>query len=339
MTAFRYSPVVAVGCAPLALLSHPVGSAVLRLVTMLVLLIGLVWWGAKLFRSTDGPKGWGQWMLLTALAGGSSLLDIQFNVFYLGLILIALAAMSEGRWNLAALALALAVCCKVYPISLALLLIVIHPRRFGPRFAVAMLLLLALPFVFQHPGYVTAQYLAWPQGGLSPERTCADFQDVMYLWQRYVGAMNRGVFLVLSAAAGALLALIAWWRRHQLQGDAGLICLSGMGLIWMLAFGPATEGTTYVVLAPIGALAAVAALQRRLPLWSRALGATAYGLLALSTLQLVLPINKPLIHIGAQPFAALLLLPVFACWHAPAFENRPAQTASPQTYSDPGVAA
>src|SRR5579864_4967730 len=48
LNVFRYSPLVAAFCAPLALVSNPMGSALLRLVNFVVLLVGLTWWGKKL---------------------------------------------------------------------------------------------------------------------------------------------------------------------------------------------------------------------------------------------------------------------------------------------------
>ncbi|HEY1380306.1 MAG TPA: glycosyltransferase 87 family protein, partial [Gemmataceae bacterium] len=106
LTVFRYSPLVAAACAPLALLSPPAGSAALRLVNFAALIAGLAWWGRRVLPSpTDRAK----WWLLVALAGGPALLDVQFNLLTVGLMLVGAAAFSAGRLNVSAAALSLAV--------------------------------------------------------------------------------------------------------------------------------------------------------------------------------------------------------------------------------------
>src|SRR5581483_7963834 len=85
LTVFRNSPLVAAGCAPLALLSNPAGSAVLRLVNFAALIAGLACWAAVAV-----PPAWrARWWLLVAAAGGPALLDVQLNLLTLGLMLLA----------------------------------------------------------------------------------------------------------------------------------------------------------------------------------------------------------------------------------------------------------
>jgi alpha-1,2-mannosyltransferase len=311
LTVFRYSPLVAAGCTPLALLTAPAGSAALRFVSLAILVAGLAWWGKVVLRS---PPERARWWLLVAVAGGPALLDVQLNLLALGLMLVAAAAFTTGRLNLSAGALSLAVCLKAYPVALAMLLILIQPRRFGPRFVAALLLVIALPFALQSPGYVTSQYHDWLFGGLNPRYIDGAFQDVMFLWQRWVGPMDRSVFTLLSVAAGAAIAVVVIVRRHRLAVEDQVVSAFGLATAWMMAFGPATEATTYVLLAPSASLAVLQTT--RLPARARWLAAVAYGLLALSQLQLLFPLNRPLHRVGAQPFVALLVLAVFAGWRS-----------------------
>ncbi len=51
-----------------------------------------------------------------------------------------------------------------------------------------------------------------------------------------------------------------------------------------------------------------------MPTWSRFAVAVSFTLLTLAQVQLWFPLNKPIYKIGGQPFAALLLLLVFARW-------------------------
>ena len=50
---------------------------------------------------------------------------------------------------------------KIYPVALALLLVLVYPRRLGLRLLLALALLAALPFLMQEPGYVLRQYQLW----------------------------------------------------------------------------------------------------------------------------------------------------------------------------------
>jgi hypothetical protein len=232
---------------------------------------------------------------------------VQLTLLTTGLLLMTMAAVSEERWNVAALALAGAICCKAYPISLALLLGMLYPRRFAPRMIGALFLLSALPFAFQSVPYVARQYQHWLQAGLNQRYIDGAFvfQDVMYLWQRWATPMRRDDFTLLSIVAGAVVAAATLLRRRRVAPDVLLESVFGMCCAWMMAFGPATEGPTYVLLAPVAALAVM-------PGWSRGAALVAFTLLALAQVQLWFPLNRPIQRIGGQPFAAVLLMLVYA---------------------------
>jgi hypothetical protein len=309
LSVFRYSPLVAAGCAPLSLLSAPAGSAVLRFVNLAVLIAGLAVWGKRVLPlSTDRAK----WLLLIALAGGPPLLDVQLTLLTLGLMLLATAAFTAGRPGLSALALSVATCLKAYPVALGLLFVVIEPRRFGWRFAAALLLALALPFAFQTPNYVAGQYRDWLIGGLNPRYIDGAFQDVMFTWQRWIGPMDRSTYTLLSVAAGAAVGGVIFVCRGQVSVADSSVSAFGLGTAWMMAFGPATEGTTYIVLAPAAAFMMMQG--RRMPGWRRWAAIGAYAILAAGQLQLLFPLGRPIHRVGAQPAAAVLLLIAFATW-------------------------
>ena len=75
--------------------------------------------------------------------------------------LLAVVAVERGRWNLAALALAGPILLKVYPLAIALLLLLVYPRQLGWRLTVVLAVGLLLPFALQDPSYVARQYDAW----------------------------------------------------------------------------------------------------------------------------------------------------------------------------------
>ena len=75
------------------------------------------------------------------------------------------------------------------------------------------------------------------------------------------------------------------------------------------------------MLVPAASLAMLQACIGKQSLAWRLTAWLAYGLLVLSQLQLIIPLNDIFHLIGAQPLAALLLLPVFAFW--PSSEGQP----------------
>ena len=306
---FRYSPLVAIGVTPLAFVPDPVGSALLRLANLAVFLPGFWWWTrTTLGRREHRAVAW----LLCAGMTCVTLMDVQFNLFTIGFILIALAAAAESRWNTAALAVSLACCLKVYPAALALVLVAVYPRRFALRWTAAMALCLLLPFLFQRPGYVAQQYVDWVRWGMNQRfRPDLDgsFQDAMRLCRRWLAPMSRETYVRLEVVAGAAVALVCLWRRWRRTRPTDLLhCIAGLCCGWMMAFGPATESQTYVQLAPVAAVLTVLAWAAPRPAWFRALVTASCVLLTLSQLQLLLPLNRPLQHLTAQPLAALLLM-------------------------------
>ncbi|HMF16544.1 MAG TPA: glycosyltransferase family 87 protein [Gemmataceae bacterium] len=307
---YRYSPLIAVFFVPLAMLPLLPGMALLHGINLGVFLVGLRCWGNKVLEGGGSKRA--QLLLLSAVIGGGVLVDAQLRLVTLGLMLIGMAALEEDRWFLSALAIALSACIKAYTLSLGLVLALVYPRRFAPWFGLSVLLLLALPFGFQSPAYVLEQYRDWLCAGLN-QRYQGGFQDVMSLWNTWIGPMDRGVFTLVSVAVGAAVALVAVVRRRALARDLH-ICIFGLCSIWMTAFGPATEARTYVALAPLVALATVRTWTKELPFWARQLTFVVFSIFVLAQLQLIFPLNKPLFRIGALPVAALLLAPVFAFW-------------------------
>ena len=322
---YRYSPLIAVLLVPLAMLPLLPGMALLHGINLSVFLVGLCWWGNKVLQGGGSKRA--QLLLLSAVIGGGALVDAQLRLVTLGLMLIGMAALEEERWFLSALVIGLSACIKAYTLSLGLVLALVYPRRFAPWFGLSILLLLALPFGFQSPAYVLEQYQDWFCAGLN-QRYQGGFQDMMYLWNTWIGPMDRDVFTLVSVAAGAAVAFVALLRRRALAQDLH-ICIFGLCSIWMTTFGPATEARTYVALAPLVALATVRAWTKELPFWSRHLTFAVLSIFVLSQLQIIFPLNKPLFRIGALPVAALLLVPVFALWKQPPVKKDPALQATP----------
>jgi hypothetical protein len=311
---YRYSPLATVFFVPLTALRDPVGGAVWRLLNAGVYLGALAWWARRVL---PGPltaaQQAGLFVLVVPLSLGS-LNNGQSNPLVLGLLLAALAGAAEARWNLATGCLALACLFKVYPIAVGLLLAVVYPRQVVVRLAVAVLAGLALPFCFQEPHYVFAQYTAWlerlrtdDRQGMSPLLWYRDFRLLCHAWGWPLSpTAYRVVQLVTAAAAAAscLAARLAGWRPCQL-----LPWLLALGCCWMTVFGSATESCTYILLAPPLAW-------RLLETWLRGgrpglRGGllASYGLFAAANVAVWFSgVARPFHALGVQPLAGLLFL-------------------------------
>jgi hypothetical protein len=253
---FRYSPLVAVTLVPFAHLPEGAGGAVWRLLNAVVLLAGFGWWlptaTSVPLRRRDQAVAF---LLLLPLSVGS-LNNGQPNPLIIGLLLAAAAAANRDRWWLAAVCVMLATSWKVYPLAVGLLMVAAYPRQFGPRLAVALLAWLLLPFLCQRWDYVEAQYRLWFARLGGDERkdwpAHMTYRDLWLLLQVVHVPFSAKLYTLLQlAAAGgaALFCVAARWRG--LPRREVLLAAVVLGCCWMTLIGPATESSTYVLLAPV----------------------------------------------------------------------------------------
>src|SRR5262245_49755812 len=131
---FRYSPLVAAALTPLSWLPDPAGGVLWRLINAGALLGGIFWFSRAVLLVFAGNRRGLLFLLVLPLAAGN-LNNGQSNPLVLGLVLGAVAAAAERRWNLSAGCLALGCLFKIYPLAVGLLLVVVYPRRLGLRLA------------------------------------------------------------------------------------------------------------------------------------------------------------------------------------------------------------
>jgi hypothetical protein len=317
---FVYSPVVAAFFAPFAFLPVPLANILWRLLNAVVLLAGLTAIvKTDLFNGIKERNYGLLYILLAPLAIGN--IDIsQANPLVEGLLLLAIAAVYTERWNSAALCIAIATCFKIYPIAVGLLICLIAPRRFSWRMLIALLLLLAIPFLFQNWSYVSNQYQAWIRTRTSDDRRQWPIEklplDLWFLihWLLHLPIPAKLYSLIQLGTAGALAcwcAVQTWrgWAKKRVL--TGLFCLVS---IWMTLCGPATESYTYLILAPAIILALVQAFDTPQPGRLRALVATAFALQLLAAGRAsFLPHFKPFWALAVLPFSGLVFL-VYALW-------------------------
>jgi hypothetical protein len=313
---FIYSPITAAFFAPFACLPPAVAYILWLLLNVAVLLGGL----ATLLQTTfvsviNRAYGGIIYLLLLPFALGN--LEVgQANALVIGLLMFSVAAVRVERWNTAALCVAIPTFFKIYPLAIGMLICAIAPRRFGWRLLIALVLLGAAPFLFQHWFYVSDQYHAWVTTRTSDDRLNYSINYVpLDLWflLRFVGHLPipSWFYTLIQLGTGAGLALFCIWGKwRHWRTERVLGALFFLGSIWMVLCGPATESHTYLLLAPALVLGLVQSFNRWHPAWLRAMVCATY------VLQFVYHITKTsyLFHLtaqwihSAQPISALLLL-------------------------------
>ena len=236
-------------------MSIPVGEVVWRVFLTAVTLGGLYWCCRVGLPRPLARRDWATVFLLVLPSVTGCLNNGQSSCLLVGCMLGAVAAVSVDLWTLAAVLVAVPTLLKLYPVSLGLLLSVTYPRRFGWRFALALLVGLALPFLLR-PSAMPEEHRRWLWHLINDAQPPTDIlhwdQDLRLLLMRWfhLGLSSRAFMGVQVVAAGAIAAvclagrLAGWPRRMLLARMLGLACC------WMTVLGMATEPSTYILVAP-----------------------------------------------------------------------------------------
>jgi hypothetical protein len=249
---YRYSPLFAIALTPFALLPDSWGGALWKVCNGAFYAASLCLWARKALPAKLSRSDISRLFLLVLPLSVHSIYNGQANLIMLGAIMLGFAAVVAERWNRAAGWLAVATLIKGYPVALALILIVLYPRRLAARFAAALGIGLLLPFALQWPTVAAGQYASWfghirDSTGLNRERV----RTVDALLQIYYGRLPDEVPVVLALLAGGVVLGLCWlWSRRRLSQQHFLMEVHLLFAAWVLLFGPATESCTYVVVAP-----------------------------------------------------------------------------------------
>lgn len=308
---FRYSPLVAALLVPFHYLPVRLGGVVWRLLNAGVLLGGFAWW-LRTAPKVRTARQRGILFLLLMPLSLSSLNNGQPNPLVIGLLLAALAAVARDRWTLAAGFVALATALKLYPVAIGMLLAATYPRRFTPRLLLALALAAMLPFACQNWTYVREQYMHWFQRLGKDQRwdwpPHMAYRDLWLLIRIFhVPLTPRGyVGVQLAAATGCALLCVAARLRAWPRRDV-LAAILALGTCWMTLCGPATESSTYILLAPALAAALLNAEFGHWPWLAAWMVRVAFLLFLICVLRGIWPGVNRIHGLGLQPQGALLL--------------------------------
>jgi hypothetical protein len=330
---YLYSPLAAAFFALFARVPENVAGALWRLMIVGVYLSSFVFWirnfGKNLISGESLPV-----LLLFPLSLGN-LNNGQASLLVIGLLLGACLAIDARRWTLGALLIAAATFFKIYPLVIGLLLVVIYPWHLGPRLLLSLVAFWLLSLGLQKPQYVLQQYHDWfgclgadqrrVSGGLG---TWRDFWLLLRIMRLPISVSG---YAVLQALAGAGMAVVCW-RARNLAGreERSLIWMAfTLGCLWITLFGPSTELSTYVFLAPSLAFAGAAIWQSRQPggreldalrIW---LAATYLLFIVADALNAWVPVIRQNIFLHAlQPVAALSFTGFVFVWSIPIEQSR-----------------
>jgi hypothetical protein len=317
---FPYGPLVAAFLAPFAALPNPLGSFCWRLFYTTFFLAAVAWWGRSAFPGRLSSTQRAALLLLLLPLTATTMVNGQIGAVLVGLLLLTTAAAAEGRWNWASVFVMFACVIKVYPVALALLLAVAYPRRLAGRLVIAAAAVLALPYLFRRPEYVTAQYLAWGRlltNWMQLLRSNGDGNlpllmnnyNLLLLFRVWLTPLSAKWYQAIQLLSGGCFAVVCWaasrrgWPRQQVLASA-----LGLGTCWMTLFGSAVESFTYILVDPTLCGLLLEAWERGRPLLYRGLLAVSWGLFALAAVSVWTPHSGRFHQLGPHAFATVLLL-------------------------------
>ncbi len=284
-TDYLYSPLVAALFSPLALMPFWLANIVWRLGVVAAYLAAVRAWlrnengGTARIPAKNHPL---VFLILLPLSIGS-INNAQANPLVVALVMFAIIATRSARWAFAALCIGVIAYLKIYPLAAGLLLCVIFPQKFSWRLVAALLALGALSFILQKPAYVAEQYHHWVATRSVDERHHDIMNRPRDLWTLLAACgieLNLRLYFFIQLLGGGLIAVLCFvGRLKKWSNDRLLTLIFTLVCCWMLLLGPATESSTYILLAPAVSLAAVEAFSRPFPRWMRALIATVLTIL------------------------------------------------------------
>lgn len=311
---FLYSPLAAAFFAPFSLLPSAVSNVSWRLLNAAIFLGAVAWWlKAGLSREIGRAQFALVFLLLLPLSIGN-FNNGQVNPIIIGLLMVALLAARAERWYLAALCIAVTVYFKIYPLAAGLVLMALFPKKFTWRFLLVLLLLGALSFALQRPGYVLDEYRLWLSTRAADNRrlyqmTIAprDLWMILRLLHITISERLYTIIQILSGTAVALVCVAGRWRGWPL--DRVLAVLLSLVTAWMLLCGPSTESATYILLGPPIALALAQAFAKpfSIPLRTGIAVCYAFMLFALAS-NSFFHWKKNAYNMSVQPAGALLFV-------------------------------
>jgi Glycosyltransferase family 87 len=329
--AFLYFPQAAFLFTPFNALPFYAGEILWRAATFGLFAYALVRLN-DFFLSAHRPPDGKSFLILSLLAVPSafaSLRNAQFDLPLAALIVLTAAEIAAARWTAATAWLCLALALKPLAVVPLLLFGALYGKLI-PRFAIGLLIVVALPFLHWNPAFVAREYarcletLAWASHGDE-----ARYSDLAALLSHFgynapdlLKTITRLLFALIYLGLGAtalrrLSRIEAAWTVGALSAD------------YLMLFNPRTETCSYVFLGPfVASLALLYAAQPGRKWLSPALGFAALGLACDAIPKIGAFSIHDLTDRWFKPLLALFFLPILIQF---IFETRSRNLSSPLT--------
>jgi alpha-1,2-mannosyltransferase len=308
---YRYSPTFPILTTPFALFPDALGGVLWRWSCSLLYAGAVLWWLRAVAPARLSREQTAWLFLLLVPLSIQSISNGQANVLEIALLLATVAAVKERRWNWTAVFVGLAFACKLYPVALGLLLMVLYPRQLGWRIPAAILAALVMPFATQHPAYVLDQYQKWYLLLRTDDRDAAvwdqHYRDLWLLICLVKAPIPRLAYVVFQVLSGAALAALCWYRqRASWPEKQSLNSTLALATAWMLLLGPSTESCTFILLAPALAWSCLEFIREPGLTWRRCLLIGSCFFFLVAVLMGAFPSAVRLHALGVHPVATLL---------------------------------
>lgn len=293
---FLYLPQAAILSVPVAIFPPLVCEVLWRIMTIGTFAVGL-----RRFSRLAAPRTGADLFPLMTLVSIPLAWDCarngQSTLVLTGLMLLAVADVAGRQWWRATLWLTLGVALKPLMIVLVLLLMALE-RPLTWRLAVGLLVMAAMPFFAQRPGYVLDQYAAC----LHNTRVAAQL-GMVDLWAQPFSALKQAGLdvpgLVQSAArvAAALATLwLAFRTRRRCDPARHAVYLFALAATYLMLFNPRSENNSYAMLGPaIGVFLSEALVPQARPVEAVLLAVVAVGVVGSRTIgHLLVPDSVPI---------------------------------------------
>lgn len=307
---YRYCPPVTIMFIPFHYLGDALGGVVWRLVGLISFLYGFYRWVRIACKLAEEDNSLGKAFLLLMPLSLTSFNNGQVNLLMMGGLLLGLALVLEGKYFWAGCALSIGVIFKIFPLFIVFLMVLAFPWKFLPGFTLGILALCLAPFLCQSPTYVYSQYVEWLETLKSGDRSMlileAAYRD-FWLIIRYFNLpisheFYRGIQMLTALGVGAV---ILGARFKEVGAGKLSLLVVGLGFGWLTLFGPSTESSTYVILAPAFTYAILDGFRSRLTLrWIFSAIGVIFLVLALGAG--LLPSANKMHAMGFHPMGALL---------------------------------
>jgi hypothetical protein len=263
---FRYPPPFPVFFSTFAFLGPRGGAILWSWLSLCVYGAGLWAFGRRVLPVRWTDARFAVYLALGLFGGLRGLWNAQTNAFVVGLLLLGTAAIVERRWWRAGFLLGGATAVKLTPAAPVLLLCALCPLRLTPRFAVALALFAAVPFLTRPPAVVVEHYREWVHHlGESSHERWPGFRDAWTVWQvtsrLALGEpglpppkepLDSPAYRRIQLLTAFAVFLWSQWSRWRGVEERELVTRTlAAGLAWLMLFGPSIEHATYVFLAPV----------------------------------------------------------------------------------------